>query len=363
MADTCRLYTERSCGYTGGTRKIRAAADWERMRTSTLGSLAVSHFAGPTGRLGMTETHARPAVSSAALIPEARSQLTGAGSLVSVDLVAAAQRSEELAAVPVDELEGNAREYERFLLLARDYPDRSIAPTRAIDRMWHLHMLHPRSYAADCLRLFGDILDHDGGFGAIPEEAPVLADTVASTAAIWEQVFGEAYLGSAVKCTRNCQSRCTRRCKTLSARGDLPSVIDATRLAQRRYSDRLIFLPSAESSAAASVFREPERVFRVLTVLALFGRCDGELRHALDTAFGRAAKWKGKDSPQTLARFKGTRHWESVERARKLYRRHITVGGSVDGERCLQIYYDIAKDGRVEVAWVGAHRPTVSRNG
>lgn len=282
---------------------------------------------------------------------------------VSIDLVAAALRSEDFASIPAAELVEDAQAYERFLRLARDNPDRSIAPTRAIDRMWHLHMLHPRAYASDCMRLFGDILDHDGGFGATPEEAPVLAQTFASTAELWNGVFGEAYVGGVVKCTRNCQSRCSRRCKTATPATDLGSVIAAVRLAKRRFHDRLIVLPSAEASALASTYRDPERVFRVLAVIALFGGGDRSLREALDTAFGRGAKWKAKDSPQTLARFGGSRHWKCGQGTPKLFSRHVTLGGSVDAARCLQIYYDRAEDGRLEIAWVGEHRPTVSRDG
>ena len=41
---------------------------------------------------------------------------------------------------------------------------------------------------------------------------------------------------------------------------------------------------------------------------------------------------------------------------------HITVGHGVESQRCAQIYYDIASDGLVELAWVGEHRPTVSED-
>ncbi len=136
-------------------------------------------------------------------------------SIVSVDLVRAALRSEDLARVPRAELERDARDYERFLLLVRDHPADALAPTKAIDRMWHLHMQHPRAYAADCARLLGDILDHDGGFGSELEEAPVLAETFAKTATLWQAKYGEPYVGSPVACTRNCVSRCQRRCKTI----------------------------------------------------------------------------------------------------------------------------------------------------
>lgn len=310
----------------------------------------------------MNTAHAWPATGLPSSIHLVPSQPEDSASLLSVDLVAAALRSEDLAGIAADELARDARDYERFLQVARDNPDRSIAPTKAIDRMWHLHMLHPRAYVADCLRLFGEILDHDGGFGGTPEEAPILAETFAATGEIWARTFGEAYLGSAVKCTRNCVSRCSRRCKTDVSDPELGSVRAATRLAKRRYADRLVVLPSAEASARASAFRDPERIFRVLTLLALFGHDDRVLRENLERVFGRAAKWKSKDSPQTVARFGDTRRWKGEDGVTKLFGRHVTVGGSVDPERCLQVYYDVMTDGRVEVAWVGEHRPTVSRD-
>ncbi|WP_437643950.1 hypothetical protein [Sorangium sp. So ce362] len=44
-------------------------------------------------------------------------------------------------------------------------------------------MLHPKAYVADCMRLFGEILDHDGGFGGTCEEEPVLQAMFVRTAA------------------------------------------------------------------------------------------------------------------------------------------------------------------------------------
>jgi hypothetical protein len=138
-------------------------------------------------------------------------------SIISVDLVASALRSEDLGTIPREVLARDAADYERFLILAQRYPSEPLAPTRAIDRMWHLHMLHPRQYAADCDQLFGDLLDHDGGFGATPEEAPLLATAFAKTRALWKHEFGTEYIGDAsdiVACTRNCVSRCQRRCSS-----------------------------------------------------------------------------------------------------------------------------------------------------
>jgi hypothetical protein len=149
-------------------------------------------------------------------------------SIISVDLVASALRSDELSTLPREALQRDARDYERFLLLAQRHPKEPLAPTRAIDRMWHLHMLHPRAYVADCKRLFGDILDHNGGFGATAEEEPILREHFQRTAELWHEMFGEPYVGesdSMVKCDRNCVSRCQRACKTGGHEGSLSATI------------------------------------------------------------------------------------------------------------------------------------------
>src|SRR6478672_10739802 len=102
-------------------------------------------------------------------------------------------------------------------MLCADHPDRPLTPTRDIDQIWHLHMLHPRAYHQDCEAILGEVLDHDGGFGAGDEE-PELLRLFEETAGLWEAKFGEPYVGEPgadiVKCTRNCVSRCTRKCKT-----------------------------------------------------------------------------------------------------------------------------------------------------
>jgi hypothetical protein len=143
-----------------------------------------------------------------------KQNVSGQSPIISVDLVKAALRSEELVGVPARQLERDVRDYERFLLLAAAMPGEPLAPTRAIDRMWHLHMLHPRAYARDCASLLGDILDHDGGFGTTEDEAPILARIFAQTASLWRAAYGEEYGGVGVKCTHDCVGRCWHACKT-----------------------------------------------------------------------------------------------------------------------------------------------------
>ena len=62
---------------------------------------------------------------------------------------------------------------------------------------------------------------------------------------------------------------------------------------------------------------------------------------------GAGARWRPRDCPDTTTCFGGQRTWADTD-------------GGVDVQRCAQIYYDVAGDGRIEIAWVGEHRPTVS---
>lgn len=113
---------------------------------------------------------------------------------LSFDYLGAAKNSKDILADMSDsEIEDVAVRYRKFLLLKAKYPEQAVAPTELIDAMWHLHMLHPVSYAGDCIALFGFILDHKPGVGATPETRPTLLKLFNRTAALWEAEFGEPY--------------------------------------------------------------------------------------------------------------------------------------------------------------------------
>lgn len=117
--------------------------------------------------------------------------------IVSIDLVSAAKRSPDIPDGLSDQrLKTAADRYEKFLLLAARYRNADLIPTKEIDMMWHLHMLHPRAYHKDCMNLFGDILDHDGGFGSDPSEANEHLSTLHATRELWKKEFGEDYAPS-----------------------------------------------------------------------------------------------------------------------------------------------------------------------
>jgi len=144
---------------------------------------------------------------------------------ISADLLRAWDRSEHK---PADWTLADAsralRRYERFLHLVAAHPGMPQAPTRDIDEMWHLHMLSPAAYQRDCLRLFGCVLDHDGGFGKGEGEAAQLQAVFDQTAHMWQQMYGEPYVSTpaeaSTKCWHDCVGRCWHACSTKPAATD-----------------------------------------------------------------------------------------------------------------------------------------------
>lgn len=137
----------------------------------------------------------------------------------SVDLVRAALRSDALPPEwSTADIERAVLRYRRFLGLVQEAPSRPVAPTRDIDFIWHLHMLSPRAYFADCQRLFGDILDHDGGFGKESTELPILLRCFEQTSRRYESRYGVPYVESqgcgmeATNCWHDCVGRCWHAC-------------------------------------------------------------------------------------------------------------------------------------------------------
>ena len=106
--------------------------------------------------------------------------------------------------------------YRKFLRLAAKYPDHDLSPSRDIDEVWHLHMLNPRHYASDCQRIFGEILDHDGGFGKDSDEQyEQLIEVFDRTAKLWESEYFEPYAANpekdVVKCIIACRKACSKK--------------------------------------------------------------------------------------------------------------------------------------------------------
>ena len=130
--------------------------------------------------------------------------------VLSIDLVQAAKLSEGFLENLDEELLRQLElQYRQWLFLNAKYPTHALAPTLGIDKMWHLHMLHPRAYMKDSMSIFGFILDHNPGFGKEPGTLPTLLSHFASTSVLWEKEFGQPYSvpGSMIQGVVMCDAR------------------------------------------------------------------------------------------------------------------------------------------------------------
>ena len=125
-----------------------------------------------------------------------------------------------------DGLDAAILDYRRFLTLHLEQPDLPLVPTRAIDAVWHAHILDTWNYARDCEAVFGHFLHHDpslGGSGAA--DVARLQALFARTAATWEARFRMDYRASSSRCEGHachvpsaCACRTPGACKSLGGR-------------------------------------------------------------------------------------------------------------------------------------------------
>jgi hypothetical protein len=114
--------------------------------------------------------------------------------VISVDLELAAKRQGgELSKLSDVEFKTARKRYEKFLALAKKSPGMRLAPTKDIDEMWHLHILSPKKYYSDCMSYFGEIFDHNGGFGKIDDEVEEWRGYCAETSVRSKEEYQEEY--------------------------------------------------------------------------------------------------------------------------------------------------------------------------
>jgi hypothetical protein len=140
-------------------------------------------------------------------------------------------------------------------------------------------------------------------------------------------------------------------------------VEDAVRIASLLYPDRLRFFDSAWDGAKDSIFRKPQEVFDVLMFLAVIGPTHrGSISERLHETFGARARYKAKDSPETMTKFGTERTFRESPRTRREMQQHVTLGHGMRPDASLQIYFEIGANGVVDIAYVGSHLSTVSEN-
>lgn len=81
--------------------------------------------------------------------------------------------------------------YRRWLILILRHPQAHIVPTRAVDMVWHAHILDTAKYAVDCQHVFGYLLHHFPYLGLRgAEDEARLRDYFANTCRLFEHEFG-----------------------------------------------------------------------------------------------------------------------------------------------------------------------------
>lgn len=70
----------------------------------------------------------------------------------------------------LEEATAAIEQYRCFLLLVYLYPDRMIVPSRAVDQVWHEHILDTQKYQEDCLEVFGHLLHHYPYLGMLDQQ-------------------------------------------------------------------------------------------------------------------------------------------------------------------------------------------------
>lgn len=101
----------------------------------------------------------------------------------------------------VEEADGLVVKYRRFLKLCAMYPDKGIVPSKAIDPVWHTHILDTAKYADDCNHVFGFTLHHFPYLGLRGDaDVEVWHHNFEETRALYEQHFGEPMLDASSAC-------------------------------------------------------------------------------------------------------------------------------------------------------------------
>lgn len=103
-------------------------------------------------------------------------------------------------------------EYRRMLAMKASYPDVALVPSEDVDEVWHTHILHTRQYAGDCQLLFGHFLHHEPNDGT-PDTLMAMAAAVASTRALYAQVYGAPSAVSDRCSGKKCHAPTPCRCR------------------------------------------------------------------------------------------------------------------------------------------------------
>ena len=103
-------------------------------------------------------------------------------------------------------------EYRRFLILKIENPRENLAPTKLMDKAWHIHILDTKRYAEDCEVMFGRFLHHHPSYNDLDPKArqDTLIRASGRMSSLYSERFGHDPLDASAGCnTDDDGSACT----------------------------------------------------------------------------------------------------------------------------------------------------------
>jgi hypothetical protein len=114
--------------------------------------------------------------------------------IYSADLSAVTTRLIEVEKWSKREAEMATQQYRNYLFLRRKYPEYQLPPSRDIDEVWHIHVLHTKQYREFCQVVFSNevhaYLDHHPQVATETDKLDIKA-LFEQTQALYYQEFGE----------------------------------------------------------------------------------------------------------------------------------------------------------------------------
>lgn len=120
------------------------------------------------------------------------------------------------------------------------------------------------------------------------------------------------------------------------------TVADAYQMAKKEFAGPLLFLDSADRSAAESPFKSPERVYELFEALHLVAREWRERKGALGQSWNDAMRDLGfdyRDQVSATTKGKWRKDYEFPYKGQsRLFERHITLGAK-QADKCLSVHF------------------------
>jgi hypothetical protein len=119
-----------------------------------------------------------------------------------------------------DQIDTNINQYKAFFVLSFMFPEMGIVPTKAIDTVWHYHILDTAKYRTDCDKHLGFFLDHFPYFGLRGKEDEAnMNNNFHTTANLLQTHFG---IDLKTKKPKLCGTSCRiHECRGSDCRGDV----------------------------------------------------------------------------------------------------------------------------------------------